>query len=332
MWERARTKSFTGFLLLLLTLALASTFNIKLAKSDFATESEGTVVRVIPEIIEFEGVDVVGQTFLVAVVVENVTDLVGLHFGFTWDPAYLKHMYHIKTTPVDYYPTPVWPSPYPGIMHGPFLELEPFSYPGYYSDSSATLGGPSFNGSGTVFLLRFKVVGQPQPYEENAILNLSFSFFDLARSLAAGGGDIPHSIVEGTVIIHAFPTHELNVFSLPFASIPFTLEGEDERTPYRTTLPQDSYVLEVPATHNQLVWSHWLEDGDNNRTKTILLDADTTLTAVYARPIGGFSTLIESGYFSSWLLLTLLFAFFFVASRGQFRRKNVRVACMQLGL
>jgi hypothetical protein len=43
----------------------------------------------------------------------------------------------------------------------------------------------------------------------------------------------------------------------------------------------------MPQTHNGYVWSHWLEDGDPNRIKTILLQG-TTWTAVYEpAPVGG---------------------------------------------
>jgi len=320
MWERVGTKSFTVFLILFL-LTLAFGFNGQLARSDSAAESEGTVVRVIPEIIEFEGVDVVGQTFLVAVVVENVTDLSGLYTHFCWNTTYLQFLSYTETIPVEDYPTPYWPSPYPGILHGPFIYLPGSGGDGYRIAIASW--GASFNGSGTVVVIHFQVKRQPQPYEEDAVFNFRFDPVHLTRSTAAGGGDIPHSVVEGTVIIHTFPTHELSVVSIPFTSIPFTIDGEDERTPYRTTLPQDSYVLEVPATHNQLLWSHWLEDGDTNRTKTILLDADTTLTAVYTPLIGGETVSIESEQLSSWLAPTLLVAAFFFVSGIYLRRRHV---------
>jgi len=35
----------------------------------------------------------------------------------------------------------------------------------------------------------------------------------------------------------------------------------------------------MPETHDEYVWSHWLEDGDTNRRKTITLP-DTTWTVV----------------------------------------------------
>jgi len=322
IWERVGTKSFTGLLILLLTLTLAFNLNVQLVKSDFALESEGTVVRVIPEIIEFEGVDVVGQTFGVAVVVENVTNLGGLMVAVNLESTYLDVLSYCVTVPIEDYSTPQTPSPYGGILHSPMMVLDWWDSPPPRYNYLVGSSGPSFNGSGTVLVTTMKVKSQPQPYQDNAVLNLS-SLLLHKLELGGEGYDIPYAIIGGKVVIHAFPTHELSVVSIPFTSIPFTIDEVDERTPYRTALPQDSYVLEVPATHNQLVWSHWLEDGDTNRTKTILLDTDITLTAVYARPIGGFSTLIESGYFSSWILLTLLTVLYFTSSI-HFKRKHIK--------
>ena len=322
MWERVRTKSFTGFLTLLLTLVLALTFEVQLVKSDFASEGEGTVVRVIPEIIEFEGVDVVGQTFGVAVVVENVTNLGGLFVVVNLESTYLDVLSYCVTVTIEDYPQPQTPSPYGGILHSPKIVLDWWDSPPPRYNYLVGSFGPSFNGSGTVLVTTMKVKSQPQPYQDDAVLNLS-SLLLHKLELGGEGCDIPYAIVGGKVVIHAFPTHELNVVSIPFTSIPFTIDEADERTPYRTTLPQDSYVLEVPATHNQLVWSHWLEDGDTNRTKTILLDADTTLTAVYTALIGGETVSIRSEHLSSWLASTLLVVALFFASSIYCRRKHV---------
>ena len=321
IWERVGTKSFTGFLILLLAFALASTLNVKLAKSDFASESEVTLVRVIPEVVELEGADVVGQTFLVAVVVENVGNLSGLYIHFHWNTTYLQFLGYTETIPVEEYPTPCWPSPYPGILHGPFIYLPGSGDDGYRIEIASW--GDSFNGSGTVVVIHFQVKRQPQPYEENAVLKFRFDPIDLARSIAAGGGSIPHNVVEGIVIIHAFPTHELIVTTSPFLTIPFTIDGVSRTTPCIRLLPENSYTLEMPGNYTGYVWSHWLEDGDTNRIKTILLDADTTLTAVYTALIGGVTVSIRSEQLSSWLASTLLIVALFFASSIYHRRKHV---------
>jgi hypothetical protein len=276
-------------------------------------------------VVELGPENVTGQTFSIAVVVENVTLLVGVDIKFRYDPAYLDYVSNVLTVPVEDFPDPVPPSPYPGIIHSPLLKLadKVDTEQGSYWVAFSNLGGPFFNGSGTVFVMTFRVKSQPAPGEDDIITSLDFILADLARDPPAGAPPPPPSI-DGTVIIHALALHELIVTTSPFLTIPFRVDGEPRTTPYTRILDEDFHTIETPGNYSGYVWSHWLRDGDTNRTKTILLDADTTLTAVYARPIGGFSTLIESGYFSSWLLLTLLTAFF-CASAIHLRRKNVRV-------
>jgi len=76
------------------------------------------------------------------------------------------------------------------------------------------------------------------------------------------------------------PCFELTVASSPIAGVTFTIDGTPQTTPYTEWLPEDSYTLEMPETYNGYVWSHWLEDGDPNRTKTITLPG-TTWTGVF---------------------------------------------------
>ncbi len=77
------------------------------------------------------------------------------------------------------------------------------------------------------------------------------------------------------------PYYELTVTSSPLTGITFTVDGTPQTTPYTEWLLEGSYTLEMPQTHNRHVWSHWLEDGDTNRTKTVVMDTSITLTAVY---------------------------------------------------
>jgi pimeloyl-ACP methyl ester carboxylesterase len=74
----------------------------------------------------------------------------------------------------------------------------------------------------------------------------------------------------------------LTVASPPITGITFTINDTPEATPYTEWLFKGSYTIEMPQTHNGYTWSHWLEDGDTNRTKTINLNTNTKLTAVYA--------------------------------------------------
>jgi pimeloyl-ACP methyl ester carboxylesterase len=91
------------------------------------------------------------------------------------------------------------------------------------------------------------------------------------------------------------PYYQLSIASSSITGIPFTINGAPQTTPYTEWLLEGSYTLEMPETHNGYVWSHWLEDGDTNRIKTILLQG-TTWTAVYEpapKPVGGKATPIN---------------------------------------
>jgi len=76
------------------------------------------------------------------------------------------------------------------------------------------------------------------------------------------------------------PHDQLTVTSSSITGIAFTINGVPQTTPYTDWLVGGSYTLEMPEIHNGYVWSHWLEDGDTNRIKTITLPG-TTWTAVY---------------------------------------------------
>jgi len=116
--------------------------------------------------------------------------------------------------------------------------------------------------------------------------------------------------------------HQLTVFSSPIIGITFTVDGVPQTTPYTEWLSEGSYTLEMPETHNGYVWSHWLEDGDTNRIKTITLSG-TTYTAVYTTaPIGGTTISIESSYLPSWIASILLIISLVAISSFCLKRKK----------
>jgi hypothetical protein len=77
------------------------------------------------------------------------------------------------------------------------------------------------------------------------------------------------------------PYYELTVNSSPTAGITFTINGTLQTTPHSEWLLEGSYTLIMPETHSEYVWSHWLEDADPSRTKTITLTGSTTWTGVF---------------------------------------------------
>jgi peptide/nickel transport system substrate-binding protein len=114
-----------------------------------------------------------------------------------------------------------------------------------------------------------------------------------------GIGDTPcvfdYSNIDNYPLMYTGPFHQLTVTSSPITGIQFTINGAPKTTPYTEWLLEGSYILEMPETHNGYVWSHWLEDGDPNRIKTILLQG-TTWTAIYEpapKPVGGKATPIN---------------------------------------
>lgn len=110
------------------------------------------------------------------------------------------------------------------------------------------------------------------------------------------------------------PYYELTVTSSPINGIPFTINGVPQTTTYNEWLLEDSYLLEMPDTFNGYVWSHWLEDGDTNRIRTITLPG-STYTAVYVSPeVGGHSVSINSELLSTWTTITLLLGFIVLSS------------------
>lgn len=78
------------------------------------------------------------------------------------------------------------------------------------------------------------------------------------------------------------PYYELIVASSPISGIPFTINDASQTTSYSEWLYQGYYTIEMPATYNEYIWQHWLEDGDTNSEKTVLLTTSTMLTAVYS--------------------------------------------------
>ena len=73
----------------------------------------------------------------------------------------------------------------------------------------------------------------------------------------------------------------LTIYSSP-TGVTFTVDGVSRTTPWSGTYTEGTSVsLVMPESDDGYVWSHWLEDGDPNRTKTVTMDTNITLTAVF---------------------------------------------------
>ena len=77
------------------------------------------------------------------------------------------------------------------------------------------------------------------------------------------------------------PSYTLTVYSSP-TGVTFTVNGVSRTTSWLGTYIEGTSVsLVMPETHDGYKWSHWLEDGDTNRTKTVTMDTNITLTGVF---------------------------------------------------
>ena len=77
------------------------------------------------------------------------------------------------------------------------------------------------------------------------------------------------------------PEYTLTIYGSP-TGVSFTADGVPHTTPWSGTYSEGASVnLVMPEIHDEYFWSCWLEDGDTNRTKTVTMDTNTTLTAMF---------------------------------------------------
>ena len=147
------------------------------------------LVYVYPGMVRAE----VNETFTVSVIVYNLTDapatdpdnpqttvplgnLYGFDIQLSWDPNIIKYVNHTITAPVETYPEPVPPSPYPGILHGYGTNNQSVFEVMNIVDESGNLPGAvdpkvkawfayttmlpatPFNGNGTILTMTFQLI------------------------------------------------------------------------------------------------------------------------------------------------------------------------------
>jgi len=204
-------------LLLFMSILLAS-----IIVSDHYAHAIGeplATVRFVPSLIV---VETVGQEFTVACVVEEAYNLTALDIEISWNLTCLAYVKHSATIPNEDFPEPQTVSPYGGILHGPILWLANSANvsTGTYNVACLTLKGPSFNGSGTVFLITFEVLHVPLGSEVQPLdyldTYLQFESISLARSPSASPGSIDYNTVDGQVRILAknVPHHDVSIVAI----------------------------------------------------------------------------------------------------------------------
>ncbi|MCK4477096.1 PKD domain-containing protein [Candidatus Bathyarchaeota archaeon] len=142
-----------------------------------AISSNSTFVNVTPDYITAN----LNQNFTIDVIISNVSDLSGFDIQFSWDPSLLEYVSHVAKVPVETYPD--------GVLCQPILPLmdDVDATAGTYWAAFATLGGPSFNGTGIAFEMTFHVIG-------SGSCLLEITSCDLANKY---GQTITHSIQNG---------------------------------------------------------------------------------------------------------------------------------------
>ena len=237
--------------LLVLTILLGS----KVSTSGNAQTEPLTSVRFVPSSLNVEP----NQTFTLAVVLEDVVNLVGFDIQFNWDPARLAFINHTLTVPVGTYPNPVPPSSYAGILHGsPYVvQDEVNETAGTYRGAAANLELTSFTGNGTITVITFKAL------DLLGSTHLQFAIHDLADPEAK---PISNNAVEGVVSIwgiHVSIVSPLNQtysenslplrvnLSKPADRVEYSLDGQANVTVTENTtlsrLPDGSHHLRAYA-------------------------------------------------------------------------------------
>jgi len=138
-------------LLILGTLLISSGFNVKPVVHGNYTQTSLPIVYVAPANITNPSLTP-SENLTIEVWISNVTDLKGFDIQLRWNASILNYTSHVVKVPVESYPD--------GVLHEPVLEVknEVNVTAGTYLVVFATLGGPSFNGSGVVFEMTFTVI------------------------------------------------------------------------------------------------------------------------------------------------------------------------------
>jgi len=155
-----------------------------------------TTVKVDPPFTEYYA-KATGKEFTVSIKILNVTNLYGFDLKFRWNTTCLDYVSRSVRVPRNTYLDGVlWETALP-------LADEVNASAGtYWIGYSSIDPAPTFNGTGTVFTMTFRIKYHPVQPEPDANITLELYSTDL---VAKGGGAISHTTEYGTVILHALP-------------------------------------------------------------------------------------------------------------------------------
>jgi hypothetical protein len=153
-------------------------------------------VEAEPSLIEFHE-NSVNRTFTVAVKMVNVTNLYGFDIRLRWNTTFLEYVNHTACIPRNTYAD--------GSLYGPILPLENVADQTtgiYWIAYSSIIPAPSFNGSGTIFVITFRVKHHPLEPEPTVNLTLELYVTELADRNA---NSINHDVEHCTVTLYQIP-------------------------------------------------------------------------------------------------------------------------------
>jgi len=162
------------------------------------TGASSSVVKVEPALTEYAE-NAVGEEFTIAVKIVDVTNLYGFDIRLRWNVTFLDYVSHSVRIPRNNYTD--------GVLWKPVLEVknEVNTIAGtYWIAFSSMHPASSFNGSGTVFTMTFRVIYHPIEPEPTANIPLELYSTDLVDRVA---NKITHTTQNGAVILHAIALH-----------------------------------------------------------------------------------------------------------------------------
>jgi len=239
---------------------------------------ESADLSIIPETVvkgNATGVDITRENFTIAVVIENIVNLYGLDVRIAWDPTYLQYIEHTVTMPIEDFPDPIPPSPYPGTLSGTLLtikdEVDPIN--GTYALAVSQMGEtPGFNGSGTLFIMKFMVINQPYDYEispaNHLNLTIAITYYKFTDPEAA---EIPLTPHDGTVMLYA---RKFEYPPLPLLKVtPETISGKGAGEEFTV----DVWLMGEGGTDLDPFWDPGGFDIVLNFNTTLLEAVDVTI-------------------------------------------------------
>ncbi len=155
------------------------------------------VVKVEPSLIEYHE-NSVGKEFTVAVEIANVTNLYGFDLRLRWNTTVLEYVGHSVYIPKDTYSD--------GVLWNPVTPLEDAvntTAGTYWIAYASTHPAPSFNGTGTVFNMTFRI--KYQPIEPEPAINVTLDLYATALT-DNSGTPITHTQKQSILTLPPIPS------------------------------------------------------------------------------------------------------------------------------